>query len=308
MLRGHMTEARDRMSAATAAVRNTLEPRDDLFLQALEVGLARRNSDVPALVAAWKRAREALVRHPIDLFALLPLGELMVAGARLDDSSRLRTHVAEAQDLLARLDHPHLWGTPLHWSGAQAAILADDPAGLRPHAAALVAASRTSPYAATLAQAGRSWLRVLTGDIDAAAVEAAAQELAAVGLAWDGSRLAGQAAARTVDPRARAALLACARTLTEIHRVDGTVPGDHPGADGTSWAPTTLLSEREREVARLVVAGQTYRDIGARLFISAKTVEHHVSRMRQRLGASDRSDLLARLRAELDTGTVAGPG
>jgi DNA-binding CsgD family transcriptional regulator len=48
-----------------------------------------------------------------------------------------------------------------------------------------------------------------------------------------------------------------------------------------------------------VVEGRTYREIGGRLFISAKTVEHHVSRMRQRLGASDRSDLLARLRVEL---------
>jgi DNA-binding CsgD family transcriptional regulator len=55
-------------------------------------------------------------------------------------------------------------------------------------------------------------------------------------------------------------------------------------------------------VARLVVAGQTYREIGAQLFISAKTVEHHVSRIRQRLGASSRSDLLAWLRAELTEG------
>jgi DNA-binding CsgD family transcriptional regulator len=60
-----------------------------------------------------------------------------------------------------------------------------------------------------------------------------------------------------------------------------------------------VLSEREREVAKLVVSGQTYREIGGRLFISAKTVEHHVSRMRQRLGASNRSELLARLRAEV---------
>ena len=47
------------------------------------------------------------------------------------------------------------------------------------------------------------------------------------------------------------------------------------------------------------MAGQTSREIGGRLHISAKTVEHHVSRMRQRLGAGTRSDLLARLRAEL---------
>jgi DNA-binding CsgD family transcriptional regulator len=67
-------------------------------------------------------------------------------------------------------------------------------------------------------------------------------------------------------------------------------------------ATTGALSDREREVARLVVEGQTYREIGGRLYISAKTVEHHVSRMRQRLGASNRSDLLARLRAELAEG------
>jgi DNA-binding CsgD family transcriptional regulator len=302
MLRGHVSEAHEHMSRARAAARTTLEPRDDLFHQALEVGLARRSSDVPALRGAWSRAREALVRHPIDLFALLPLGELMIAGARLKDGDRLRTHVSQAQELLARLDHPQLWATPLHWSGAQAAILADDPSALRPHAAALVAASRTSAYAATLARAGRSWLRVLTGEIDPAAVEFAARDLAAVGLAWEGSRLAGQAAARTVDPRARTSLLSCARALTEVQRVDGPDPANQRTDVAATAVPTGLLSEREQEVARLVVAGQTYREIGGRLFISSKTVEHHVARMRQRLGATDRSDLLARLRAELTSG------
>src|SRR5215211_3978309 len=152
-----------------------LEPRDDLVLQALEVGLARRSSDLPALVRAWVRAREAVVRYPVDLFTLLPLGELVVAAARLDDGERLAPHVAAATALLERLGAPALWATPLHWSGAQAAIMTDDPEGLRPHAAALVAASRTSPYAATLATAGRTWLRVLTGDVDAVAVTAAAE-------------------------------------------------------------------------------------------------------------------------------------
>jgi DNA-binding CsgD family transcriptional regulator len=57
------------------------------------------------------------------------------------------------------------------------------------------------------------------------------------------------------------------------------------------------LSEREQEVAGLVLAGMTYKQIGDRLFISAKTVEHHVARMRQRLNCGSRSELLARLRA-----------
>jgi DNA-binding CsgD family transcriptional regulator len=302
MLAGRTSRAREHMAAATEGCR-PLEPRDDVFLQALDVGLARRSSDVPALVRAWVRAREAVVRYPVDLFTLLPLGELVVAAARLQDVDRLRPHLAEAQALLGRLGDPQLWATSLHWSGAQAAIVADDPAGLRPHAAALVAAARTSPYAATLARAGRCWTRVLAGDVDAAAVVTAAEQLTAVGLGWDGSRLAGQAAARATDPRARSLLLGCARSLADNAGCEAPTAVQAPRpADGGPPVPTGALSDREREVARLVVEGQTYREIGGRLYISAKTVEHHVSRMRQRLGASNRSDLLARLRAELAEG------
>ena len=255
------------------------------------------------MVQAWVQAREAVLRHPVDLFTLLPLGELVVAGARLDDDARLAPDVAAATSLLSRLGDPALWATPLHWSGAQAAIMTDDPNGLRPHAAALVAAARTSPYAAALATAGRVWLRVLTGDIEAADVVAAAERLAHIGLAWDGSRLAGQAAARTPEPRDRTVLLQCARALTEAHGTDETAaPQSAPPTVEAEAQPCGNLSEREREVARLVVEGRTYREIGGRLFISAKTVEHHVARIRQRLGAGTRSDLLDRLRAELGDG------
>ncbi|MGY1637154.1 LuxR C-terminal-related transcriptional regulator [Geodermatophilus sp. SYSU D00742] len=327
MLAGRMTRAREYMAMAQDPARTggtqdpartggaqepagQLEPRDEVFLQALEVGLARRSSDVPALVRAWVKAREAVVRYPVDLFTLLPLGELVVAAARLQDGDRLRPHLAEAQALLARLGDPQLWATSLHWSGAQAAILTDDPDGLRPHAAALVAAARTSPYAATLARAGRSWMRVLTGDVDAASVVTAAEQLTAVGLGWDGSRLAGQAAARAVDQKDRSVLLGCARSLADSAGCEAAAAVPAPRAAGdvvpapvaAPAVPSGVLSEREREVARLVVAGQTYREIGGQLYISAKTVEHHVSRMRQRLGASNRSDLLARLRAELAEG------
>ena len=58
-----------------------------------------------------------------------------------------------------------------------------------------------------------------------------------------------------------------------------------------------VLSDREREVADLLLQGLPYRDIGARLFISAKTVEHHVARIRRRIGAESRSELLSMLRA-----------
>lgn len=300
MLRGRLGAARAHLADARAAGGDELEPRDELYLRALEMGVARRSSDSGALSAAWEPAREALLRHPVDLFSLLPLAELVVCAARLGTASYLAPYRAAAAGLLARLGNPPVWTTALHWSGLQAAILAGDPAGLGPHASALVAAGRTSRFAGALAQAGRSWLRVLNNDVDAAAVVAAAESLGRTGLAWDGSRLAAQAAARATTAQDRTALLQCARTLA------GDETGGAPAASAPSpvAAPqqTGLLSQREREVAELIIAGQTYREVGGRLFISAKTVEHHVARIRQRLGASTRSDLMSRLRAELAEG------
>jgi DNA-binding CsgD family transcriptional regulator len=63
-----------------------------------------------------------------------------------------------------------------------------------------------------------------------------------------------------------------------------------------------VLSDREREVAALVLAGLTYKQVGDRLFISAKTVEHHVARMRQKLGSTSRAELFDQLRQLVRTG------
>src|SRR5207248_1799038 len=73
-------------------------------------------------------------------------------------------------------------------------------------------------------------------------------------------------------------------------------PGAGPGGPVNAGADLTRLSERELEVASLVVAGLTYKQIGDRLFISPKTIEHHVARMRQRLGCESRADRRARRR------------
>jgi predicted ATPase/DNA-binding CsgD family transcriptional regulator len=51
------------------------------------------------------------------------------------------------------------------------------------------------------------------------------------------------------------------------------------------------LSRREREVARLVAAGMTNRQIGERLFISWGTVGGHVERIRNKLGVRSRTEV-----------------
>ena len=87
----------------------------------------------------------------------------------------------------------------------------------------------------------------------------------------EGMKLAGQAAIRTTDRTAMVTLLERARTLQGPSSTsDQRQPTASPGE--------AVLSERERQVAELVVSGLTYRQIGDRLFISAKTVEHHMAR------------------------------
>jgi len=54
------------------------------------------------------------------------------------------------------------------------------------------------------------------------------------------------------------------------------------------------LSAREREVVRLVVEGASNDEIGARLGISSRTVESHLRRLFERLGAVSRTELAAR--------------
>ena len=139
-------------------------------------------------------------------------------------------------------------------------------------------------------------------DIDA--VTTAARGLSQFGLTWDATRLASQAALQTPDGRVSGAMLQLARDLKQTIGVDDasgpesvTVVAD--GARSPSRPASSKLSDREREVAELLLLGMPYRDIGSQLFISAKTVEHHVARIRRRLGAESRSEMLSMLRALL---------
>ncbi|MFE9914221.1 LuxR C-terminal-related transcriptional regulator [Micromonospora sp. NPDC005553] len=297
MVRGEIHAAGERLATVTLDGR-PLESRDQLFAAAIRMGIGRRNSDLGALKRGWEQAQEAVVRHPVDLFTLLPLGELAIAGARLGDLARLEPYLHQGRELLDRLDNPPLWSLPLHWSGLHAAILTGEPTIADGHVTALLAAAGHSRYAAVVAAAAESWVEVLRGVVDPIRVEAAARGLHDTGLCWDGARLAGQAAIRTADRRAMTTLLECARAL------QGRPSSGQSGQTPTTGASTARvagptqhgLSDREYEVAELVLAGLTYREIGDRLFISAKTVEHHVARMRNRLNCANRTELLALLR------------
>ncbi|MGH3900244.1 MAG: LuxR C-terminal-related transcriptional regulator [Pseudonocardiaceae bacterium] len=328
LLHGWMAMIRGKLDVAhrtldRVARQGTLEPRDELVAAALAVGLARRDGDAAALGSAWRRARCALVRYPIDLYILQPLGELAVAAARRNELESVAPHLKEAENLLDKLGNPVLWAVPLHWYELHAALVAQHLPEAQRHAAALTDAASSSPYAAVLATAANSWLQVLSGEIDPKAVQTAARRLHGVGLAWDAAQLASQAAAQTTDRRAMASLLNCARALygsmpsgpnsppgqgDELDPETGSQggrsmsPAAAPPAAGNGAAEArSILSERELEVGQLILAGLTHKQIGERLYISAKTVEHHMARIRQRLGVGSRKELFDQLRSLIET-------
>jgi DNA-binding CsgD family transcriptional regulator len=301
------------LAAAAADVASTadaaLHRRDALWAAALQTAIARRSGDSGAVQKHWYAAAEVLAEYSMDLFSLLPLGELWVAAARMRQVDRLQHTLTEAFALLESLGNPVLWSVPLHWAGVHAGILASSPEAVAPHGQALTAASRQegahSAFAKALATAGRTWLRVLANHVDIDEVTAAARGLSQFGLTWDATRLASQAALQDPDGRVSGAMLQLARDLKQTAAIDEALGLDPvttvaDGArSGPSRPPSSRLSDREREVAELLLLGMPYRDIGSQLFISAKTVEHHVARIRRRLGAESRSEMLSMLRAML---------
>jgi len=62
--------------------------------------------------------------------------------------------------------------------------------------------------------------------------------------------------------------------------------GDDEGAPG----PLDVLTAREREILRLVAQGLSNPQIATRLFISARTAEHHVGAILRKLGVQRRSE------------------
>jgi len=67
------------------------------------------------------------------------------------------------------------------------------------------------------------------------------------------------------------------------------------------------LTRREAEILRLLSDGLRGRVIAKRLFVSPKTVEHHVSAILTKLGVSSRADAVALMRRRSAANPPAEP-
>ncbi len=63
------------------------------------------------------------------------------------------------------------------------------------------------------------------------------------------------------------------------------------GSSGVADPELDQLTAREQDVLLLIARGYLYKEIGARLHISVKTVESHVSNVLRKLQLSNRAEL-----------------
>ena len=124
------------------------------------------------------------------------------------------------------------------------------------------------------------------------------------GAVWEASQLVSHAAVRCEDQAAARGLLDVARRLRaemEWGAADTRSAGPNTDASGTAKLRTTggsfELTPRQREVALLLLEGRSYKEMAELLFTSVKTLERHVTDIRAKIGATDRSTLFAALRA-----------
>jgi DNA-binding CsgD family transcriptional regulator len=279
---GHLAEARERLAAGPPV----LLRRDALLGAAVGVGLTRRGGAAAGLAAAWHRAAPVLAGADVEPLLLDVWGELSVAAEQVSPADR-DVVVDAMRAAVDRAGSPWWAVAAEQWWRLERAVVVGDAPTAADAAARLGASASTHPRLRARADAAAAWAGVLTGRVCPVTVDAASAGLGASGLRFEAAALCRAAADRTTDPAAARRLLGAGRGL----RTASAAPGrGRPGG----------LSDREREVGALVVDGLTHKEIGARLYISPKTVEQHVARLRQKLAASTRATLVAALRPHLD--------
>ncbi len=246
--------------------------------------LHRLRGDFVAAEAAYSEASE-YGREPQPGMALLRLaaGERELAAAAIGRVLQERREPGERARVLPAYVEISLAGGKGDAAAAASAELGRlaarlDSATLRAAAAQCeglveLAAGRASKALTPLREAAKAW-----ADLDVPYAEAGARE--AIGRAC--RALADEDTARLELKAARDAFAALSAT-GDLARVVSLLAS--PEDDGDRHG----LSDRELEVLRLVAAGSSNREIGAKLTISEHTVARHLQNIFAKLGVSSRT-------------------
>ncbi|WP_279586845.1 response regulator transcription factor [Diaminobutyricimonas sp. TR449] len=166
-----------------------------------------------------------------------------------------------------------------------------------------LARASSAPFAAAMATVSRGRVAAARGDAEASirSFENAVGALGGIGLPLEAAR-AHLELARVLFAEQRQLAVAEARTaLTAFDRLGASADADVAAALLREWGepgravPHTpdLLTRREQEVVALLAGGLSNHEIARRLYISPKTVAHHVSSALTKLGVRNRAEAAA---------------
>lgn len=255
---------------------------------AARVMSTRRNGDRPGQSELLESIVAVCSMLSVDLLTFDALCELRLGAQRLDARREAGEIAAGLEGFVDQIGSPLLWEARLRWNRVEAAVAAGDAEAVKAAANELASLPGADVAARPLVAAARQWSAVFDEQVDGEALGAVLDDLESQGYLWEAAALAGQAAIRTTDGDVAKGLLQRGREFRQAA----------PKAKITSPAG---LSEREIEIGLLVLAGHSYKEIGATCFISPKTVEHHIAHIRQKLvsvGVS-RAEFRAALEADL---------
>jgi DNA-binding CsgD family transcriptional regulator/tetratricopeptide (TPR) repeat protein len=303
LLAMRLDEAEDRLATAIAyAVEHDLDTYR-WYLLAGRVTLRVRQGD-------WDAAEQEiheLLRQPMlssvtRIVTLTPLGQLHArrgstdAWVALDEALTL----AERTGQLSRLG-------PVRSARAEAALLAGDKA--RARAEALAVYDLVFTHGSPWLRGEIAWALRQAGDRDVPTEGLAepyalqiAGDFAGAGAAWralgcpyeeacalvesDDPALVHRAVAIFEELGARPALLHARRRLQSLGVRD--LPTVRRGPRASTRAHPAGLTQREAEVLALVAAGLRNAEIAERLYLTPKTVSHHLSAIYAKLGVETR--------------------
>jgi two-component system NarL family response regulator len=100
-----------------------------------------------------------------------------------------------------------------------------------------------------------------------------------------------------------------AKVLGEFSRMAEPASGEDaaPKTGGPGPSPDESLSPRQVEILTLVAQGLPYKEVGARVFLSPRTVKYHMAEIMRKLHLENRAQVLSAARAVIE-GRTEDPG
>ncbi|HEX2072321.1 MAG TPA: response regulator transcription factor [Geodermatophilus sp.] len=268
----------------------------DAGMRALRSGAAVRLADLRVRQGRLGEAAQLLAGAEFDPEAALPTARLhLLSGEPEAAAAVLRRFPADDASVLAAP------GLALR---AEVEVAAGRPADARiaqQRLQALAGGSRL-PHVGALAEHVAGILcRAAGRDGALAHFEAALTCFARAGLPWEAARDRLEVARELAGTLPETAVAHGRAALAAFRELGAARDADEAAAvlrglgarTGSGSAGAGGLTGREREVLRLVVEGLSNQQIAQRLFVSKRTVEHHVAGILAKLGVRTRAEAIA---------------